>query len=166
MAAFAAVLAKPLVAAGIQAAGQLIQAGSQASALRRQAGARIEAGERDLAVAGRQVRRDIGQQAVEAAASGLLTTSFTDVFDSQAIEDANFLGSIRQQIEFDVENLRRQKRTALIGGAIGAGTAIIGGFIQKAAQEKALDTASRQARRLSPNTFQGRRGAVGRALTN
>lgn len=137
-AGFAAILAKPLVGAGLAAAGEAIGAISQSNAFRGQADARREQGRQELDIARRQLRRDVGQQAVEAAASGLLTSSFANVFDSQAIEDAQFLGRIRQQTEFEVENLRRQSTSALIGGAFGAGTSLLAGFAQKQAQEAAV----------------------------
>ncbi len=144
-AAFGAILAKPLILAGVQAAGQAIGAISQSNALRAQADARKTQGRQELQLARRQLRRDIGQQAVEAAGSGLRSSSFTNVFDSQAIEDAQFLGRIRQQTAFDTQNLRRQSTSALIGGAFDVGTSLLAGFGQKQAQAASLAAAKKSA---------------------
>lgn len=167
-AAFGAILAKPLVIAGVKAAGQAIGAISQSNALRAQADARKAQGRQELDLARRQLRRDIGQQAVEAAASGLRTSSFTNVFDSQAIEDAQFLGRIRQQTAFDTQNLRRQATSELIGGAFDVGTSLLAGFGQQQAQKAAVRAAKKATpgARLRPgrNIFGPNRGTVSRGL--
>lgn len=131
------------LAVGAQVAGTAISAISQSQALRGQAAARKEQGRQEFESARQQVRRDIGLQATEVASSGLLTKSFDQFFDAQAIDDAEFLSSIRQQTEFDVDNLRQASKNALIGGAFGAGASLLGGKAEIAHRNKLEEQAIR-----------------------
>ena len=130
----------------IAGGGAIFSGISQSNALRSQAAARKEQGRQELELTSRQFRQEAGVQAVQAGASGLLTSSFTDVFDSQAILDAEALSSIRQSTEFDVEALRRESKGTLIGGVLQGATAIGGGVATKKAQA----TARRQALKATP----------------
>lgn len=121
----------------IAAAGAAVGAISQSQALRGQASARKEQGRQELEDARRQVRRDVGLGAVEAGASGLLTESFTSVFESQALEDAEFLGRIRQQTEFEVDQLRQAAKNALIKGGFDTASSFVGGKASASSSELA-----------------------------
>ena len=148
-------------------AGKAISAIAQASALRGQAQARQVEGEQELLSARRQLRQELGQAAVEVGASGLLGSSFADVFESQALEDAEFLGRIKQRTDFDVLNLKRQAKVTLITGLIGAGASAAGGVagiksdnaklaaLERAATREAI-ARGRRRNILSPTSPTGR----------
>ena len=112
----------------IGAAGTAISAITQANALRGQARARQIEGEQELLSSKRQLRQELGQAAVSVGASGLLGSSFANVFESQAIEDAEFLGRIKQRTDFDVANLKRQATITLITGLTSAAASAAGGI--------------------------------------
>ena len=116
MAAFAAFI--PVL---IGAAGQAVSSIAQANALRGEASARQTEGDQALLSAKRVLRQELGEDAVRVGASGLLGGSFAGVFESQAIEDAEFLGRMKQRTDFDVSNLKQQSKLTLITGLIGAG---------------------------------------------
>lgn len=136
-----------IVAAVVAAAGKAMSAIAQSNALRGQARAREIEGEQDLLASRRQLRQELGQQAVEAGASGLLGSSFNDVFESQAILDAEFLGQIKQRTDFDVENLKRQAKVTLTTGLIGAAASAAGGIAGAKGSSAALGAAGREAGR-------------------
>ena len=100
----------------IGAAGTAISAIAQANALRGQARARQVEGEQELLSQKRQLRQELGLSAASVGASGLFGGSFADVFESQAIEDAEFLGRIKQRTDFDVASLKRQATVTLVTG--------------------------------------------------
>lgn len=133
-----------LASAVIGAAGTAISAISKANALRAQARARQIEGEQELLSSKRLLRQELGEQAVAAGASGLLGSSFAGVFESQAIEDAEFLGRIKQRTDFDVANLKRQSKLTLITGAIGVGAQAAGGVARVRGQEARVAAAEEQ----------------------
>ena len=128
----------------IGVAGTAISAIAQANALRGQARARQVEGEQELLSQKRQLRQELGQAAVDVGASGLLGGSFANVFESQAIEDAEFLGRIKQRTDFDVSNLKRQATVTLITGLIGAGAQAVAGGAQVKAGQARIASAERQ----------------------
>lgn len=137
-----------IVAAVVGAAGTAISSIAQANALRSQASARQVEGEQELLSQKRRLRQELGLSAVEAGASGFLGGSFANVFESQAILDAEFLGQIKQRTDFDVANLKQQSRTTLITGLIGAGAQAAGGiakFKGVKAQEEFLNRQTQRA---------------------
>lgn len=125
----------------------IISSIAQASALRGQAKARQVEGQQELLSARRQLRQELGQAAVEVGASGLLGSSFANVFESQAIEDAEFLGRIKQRTDFDVANLKRQAKVTLITGLIGAGVFSAVGIAKARLNKAQLQAAERAASR-------------------
>lgn len=136
-----------IAAAVAGAVGTAISAIAQANALRGQARARQIEGEQELLSSKRQLRQELGQAAVNVGASGLLGGSFADVFESQAILDAEFLGQIKQRTDFDVASLKRAATTTLVTGLIGAGAqAAVGAAGAKAGQAR---IASAEAQRVS-----------------
>lgn len=160
-----------VAAAVVAVVGAVVSTIAETQGIQAQAKARAKTGERELGVARRQTRRDIGAQAVQAGGTGLLGASFTDVFDTQAIEDANFLGGIRQQIEFDIEALDREQKSAAVSGVFKAISAGLGGAGQAQGQKAAVASANRAAGAPPPRTGRGasdrqgrRHGAVGRSL--
>lgn len=128
-----------IAAAVIGGAGMAISAISQAGALRGQAKARQIEGEQELQSARRQLRQELGLLAVGIGGSGLLGSSFSNVFESQIIEDAEFLGRIKQRTDFDVANLKRQARITMVTGLITAGAATTGGLAGAKADQARLD---------------------------
>ena len=155
----------PLLIASIVigAAGTAISAIAQANALRGQARARQVEGEQELLSQKRQLRQELGLSAASVGASGLFGGSFADVFESQAIEDAEFLGRIKQRTDFDVANLKRQATVTLVTGLLGAagqaGKGVAGAKADKARVEAAeraalRDTIARESqRRKKGNVF-------------
>lgn len=142
-------------------AGKAISAIAQANALRGEAEARGVEGAQELLSAKRQLRQELGQAAVGAGASGLLGSSFANVFESQAIEDAEFLGQIQQRTSFDVANLKRAARVTLVTGLLGAGATAAGGIAGAKADKARVEAAQRTADR--NNIFRsGARQALGR----
>lgn len=133
----------------VGSAGIAINAIASANALRGQAKAREIEGEQDLLASRRQLRQELGQDAVSAGASGLLGSSFVNVFESQAILDAEFLGQIKQRTDFDVENLKRQAKVTLITGLTSAAATAAGGVAGAQADKAALGAAEREAARQS-----------------
>lgn len=133
-----------IAAAAIGAASSAISAISQANALRGQARARQVEGEQELLSQKRQLRQELGLSAVSVGASGLLGGSFADVFESQAIEDAEFLGRIKQRTDFDVANLKSQARSTLITGFIGASAQAAGGIAGAKAQQAQVEALKEQ----------------------
>ena len=129
----------------IAAAGTAISAIAQANALRGQARARQVEGEQELSSSRRLLRQELGQAAVDVGASGLLGSSFASVFESQAIEDAEFLGRIKQRTDFDVANLKRQAKITLITGLISAGASAAGGIAGAKTNQALLAAAQRAA---------------------
>lgn len=134
-----------IAAVVIGAAGTAISAIAQANALRGQAEARKVEGEQELLSSKRQLRQELGQAAVGVGASGLLGSSFAGVFESQAIEDAEFLGRIKQRTDFDVANLKRQAKVTLITGLIGAASQAAGGVAGVKTGQAQLGSAQRLA---------------------
>lgn len=128
-----------IAAAVVSGAGMAISAISQAGALRGQAKARQIEGDQELQQARRQLRQELGLLAVGAGGSGLLGSSFANVFESQAIEDAEFLGRIKQRTDFDVANLKRQARVTMVTGLVSAGAATAGGLAGAKADQARLD---------------------------
>lgn len=102
-----------VIAAGV---GQVVSTIAESSALRSEARQEQKSGDRLLRKQTAATRRDRGQFAVDAFASGLTGGSFGDVFTAQEIEDAEFLGSIKQDTQNRVDNLRRQATGGLIVG--------------------------------------------------
>lgn len=153
----------------LQVVGAVVGAVSQSNALRAQAIMREREGKTERGIASRQFRRDIGQQAVEAAGTGLLTGSFNQIFEQQAIEDARFLGRMRQQTAFEVGNLRKESANALVGGAFSAVSGGLGGFGQQKAQSASVRSAKQATpgARLRPgrNPFGPNRGTFSRGLS-
>ncbi len=144
-----------IVAAVVGAAGTAISSIAQANALRGQARARQVEGDQELLSQKRQLRQELGLSAVEVGASGLFGGSFANVFESQAILDADFLGQIKQRTDFDVANLKSQSRLTLITGLIGAGTQVAGGvgqFKSIKAQEEFLNNQRTSLLRANPNS--------------
>jgi hypothetical protein len=131
----------------IAAAGTAISAIAQANALRGQARARQVEGEQELLSSRRQLRQELGQAAVDVGASGLLGSSFANVFESQAIEDAEFLGRIKQRTDFDVASLKRQATITLVTGLISAGAGAAGGIAQARTDKATLEAAERATAR-------------------
>lgn len=125
----------PIAAAIVLAIGATLSTIAQANALRGQARARQVEGEQELSTRKRQLRQELGLSSVSAGASGLLGSSFSDVFESQAIEDAEFLGRIKQRTDFDVANLERQATVTLITGLIGAAGQALGGISSAKGQQ-------------------------------
>lgn len=117
-----------IAAAVVGTVGTVISTISQANALRSQADARRIEGEQQLSTTKKQLRQELGQAAVGVGASGLFGSSFFNVFESQAIEDAIFLGRIKQRTDFDVANLKQQARNTMVSGLISAGTGLAGGI--------------------------------------
>ena len=130
-----------IAAVVIGAAGTAISAIAQANALRGQAKARQIEGEQELLSSRRQLRQELGQAAVSVGASGLLGSSFANVFESQAIEDAEFLGRIKQRTDFDVANLKRQAKITLVTGLISAGAQGVGEVAEAKFRQAQLDAA-------------------------
>lgn len=141
----------PLAIAAIAAtaAGQAVSAIAQSNALRGQARARQIEGEQDLLASRRQLRQELGEAAVSAGASGLLGSSFTGVFESQAILDAEFLGQIKQRTDFDVANLKQQAKVTLITGLVGAAASAAGGIAGAKGDQAVLEAARGTAARAS-----------------
>ncbi len=133
-----------IVAAVVGAAGTAISSIAQANALRGQAKARQIEGDQELLSQKRQLRQELGVSAVEVGASGLFGGSFANVFESQAILDAEFLGQIKQRTDFDVANLKRQSKLTLITGLIGAGTQAAGGIAGAKGQQARIGAAETQ----------------------
>ena len=133
----------------IGAAGTAISAIAQANALRGQARARQVEGEQELLSQKRQLRQELGQAAVSVGASGLLGGSFANVFESQAIEDAEFLGRIKQRTDFDVSNLKRQATVTLITGLIGAGAQAAKGGAKIADRKAFIKAQEKESRRIA-----------------
>lgn len=161
-----------LAATVIGAAGTAISAITTANQQRSAAKARQVQGEQDLAAQKTLLRRQLGEAAVSASASGLLGGSFDAVFTSQAIADANFLGQIKQRTDFEVKSLKNAAKSTLLTGAIGAGTQLAGGIAgarqakegiasARAARERFLK--ARPGSRLRPGTnpFGPNRGTSG-----
>lgn len=150
-----------IAATVIGAAGTAISSIAQANALRGQAKARQIEGEQELLSQKRRLRQELGLAAVRVGASGLLGGSFSEVFESQAIEDAEFLGRIKQRTDFDVANLKRQSRIVLATGLIGAGAqAGVGIAGAKATQANIAAAEERRnifASNISTSPFQLRR---------
>ena len=144
----------------IGAAGTAISAIAQANALRGQARARQVEGEQELLSQKRQLRQELGLSAVSVGASGLFGGSFADVFESQAIEDAEFLGRIKQRTDFDVANLKRQATVTLVTGLLGAGAQAAGGVAGVKAGKTRVEAAERAAAR-SANVFSTARSRSG-----
>lgn len=134
-----------IVAIVATAAGQAVSAIAQSNALRGQARARQIEGEQDLLASRRQLRQELGEAAVSAGASGLLGSSFTGVFESQAILDAEFLGQIKQRTDFDVANLKQQAKVTLITGLVGAAASAAGGIAGAKGDAARLDAARSSA---------------------
>ena len=137
------------------AVGGIASAAAQSSALRRQASQRKLEGEQELLAARRRVRQELGQDLVAAGGSGLLGSSFDDVFQSQAILDAEFLSQIKQRTDFDVSALKSQAKNTLLVGVLSAGASAFSGIAgarQGAAQLKA--TRDLQSRISSANAAQ------------
>ncbi len=88
----------------------------------------------------------MGAQAVSASGSGLLTGSFSEVFDSQAIEDSEFLGRIQQRANQDITNLRAQAKSTLIAGAFSTVSQLAGGIGSARAGSQATAAAETQRR--------------------
>ena len=132
-----------IAAVVVGAAGTAISAIAQASALRGEAEARKVEGEQELLSSRRLLRQELGQAAVRVGASGLLGSSFASVFESQAIEDAEFLGRIKQRTDFDVANLKRQAKITLITGLISAGAEGVSGVAGVKADQARLAAAQR-----------------------
>lgn len=133
-----------IVAAVVGAAGTAVSAIAQANALRGQARARQVEGEQELLSQKRRLRQELGLAAVQVGASGLLGGSFSEVFESQAIEDAEFLGRIKQRTDFDVANLKRQSKIVLATGLIGAGAQAAGGVAGARADQARIDALETQ----------------------
>lgn len=134
-----------IAAVVIGVAGQAISAISQANALRGEARTRKIEGEQELLSSKRLLRQELGQAAVAVGASGLLGSSFANVFESQAIEDTEFLGRIKQRTDFDVENLKRQAKITLVTGLLKAGAQGVGGVARAKLNQAQLDAAKRLA---------------------
>lgn len=136
-----------IAAVVLVAVGSAISAIAKANALRAEARARQIEGEQELLSSRRQLRQELGQAAVSVGASGLLGSSFANVFQSQAIEDAEFLGRIKQRTDFDVASLRKASKVALITGLIGAGAQAFGGIAGVRQGQGQVAFAERQATR-------------------
>ncbi len=143
-------------AIAINALGIIIGGVSQANALRAQASQRSREGERELEHEKRRLRREFGQQAVEAGASGLLGESFTSVFDAQAIEDAQFLTSIKQRTSNEVAALRSAATGTLIKTGIGAGSSLLSGFAGMRQAQRQAKGASDLRRAILQSTAEAR----------
>ena len=141
----------PLAIVGIAlaAVGGIVSSISKANALRSEAELRQIEGKQELLSQKRQLRQELGQSAVASGASGLFGGSFADVFESQAIEDAEFLGRIKQRTDFDVASLKRQATVTLVTGLLGAagqaGKGVAGAKADKARVEAAERAALRDA---------------------
>lgn len=165
----------PLAIVGIAlaAVGGIVSSISKANALRSEAELRQIEGNQELLSQKRQLRQELGLSAVSAGASGLFGGSFADVFESQAIEDARFLGIIKQRTDFDVASLRQQAKSTLITGIFLAGTnTVISGarFSQSkdeaaaARRSASISSAGRDVQRRgqsSGNVFSTGRSATG-----
>ncbi len=150
-----------IAAAVVGAAGQAISAISKANALRQESRLRQLEGEQELATSKKQLRQELGLRAVEAGASGLLGSSFANVFESQAIEDASFLGRIKQRTDFDVASLKSAARSTLISGLISAGASAAGGIASAKSSQAQLKFATGSAsRQLEQRAAQRRTGNI------
>lgn len=134
-----------IVAVVAGAVGGVLSSISKANALRSEAAARRVEGEQELLIAKRQLRQELGQQAVEAGGSGLLGASFAGVFESQAILDAELLGQIQQRTEFDVANLKRLASATMFIGITSAGQAAAQGIGEARGRRAAVESARRRA---------------------
>lgn len=140
-----------VIATVIAGAGQAISAISSANAQRADARARQIEGDQELLTQRRLLRQELGQAAVGVGASGLLGSSFADVFESQAIIDSEFLGRIKQRTDFDVANLKASARSTLATGLIGAGASAVGGVAQARGIQERVGAAGREAARKIPS---------------
>lgn len=140
-------MAVPLLiaAAVVGGTGIAISTIAQANALRGEAEAREVEGKQELLSSKRQLRQELGQAAVAVGASGLLGSSFADVFESQAIEDAEFLGRIKQRTDFDVANLKRQAKITLVTGLTSAVATTAGGIAGAKGVQAQLESAKSSA---------------------
>lgn len=135
---------------------------AQSNALRREARQRILEGEQELLASQRQFRQELGQDVVAAGGSGLLGASFSAVFESQAVLDAEFLSQLKQRTDFDVKSLRSQAKSALLIGILSAGQKGAQGIAsarQGAAERRAAR--DRQARISGLNAAQQAPGTSG-----
>lgn len=136
-----------IVAAVVAAAGEIVSSIANSNALRSQAKARKEEGAQALLSSKRQLDQELGQSLVGAGASGLLGSSFAGVFDSQAIEDAEFLGRIKQRTDFDVASLKQQARQTLLTGIFLAGSGASKSLIGAKSGQEQVGAARREAGR-------------------
>lgn len=131
-----------LISAGASAAGSLFSGFSSyqngkanAAALEVQAKNREEKAKFDVERADNKFQRVQGTARNVAAASGIDVKSFYDVLADNAAESALEKEAIRYGAELDVSNLKSQAAAsrkngtaALVGGAIGAVSAVAGGY--------------------------------------
>lgn len=144
-----------LAATIIGAAGTAISAVTTANQQRSAAKARQVQGEQELSAQKTLLRRQMGEAAVSASASGLLGGSFDQVFTAQATADANFLGQMQQRTDFEVKSLKNAAKSTLLTGFIGAGAELAGGIAKHklGKQEKeAADKARRDKLKLTPGS--------------
>lgn len=127
--------------------GTLVSTMSQANALRSQAKARKIEGEQELLATKRQFRQELGRDVASVGASGLLGSSFENVFESQAILDSEFLGQIQQRTDFDVESLRRQANSTIVTGLISAVGKAAGGTSDIKNEQQRVEFARRERER-------------------
>jgi len=127
-----------VAAAAAVGVGQAVSAVAQSNALRTQAKQEKASGKRLLAQQTAMTRRESGQFAVDAFSSGLTGGSFGDVFTSQELEDAEFLGSIKQDTQNRVDNLRQASKNTLIVGLTKAAASTFQGVAGVKANQAAL----------------------------
>lgn len=138
-----------VAAAVIAAVGITVSAITKANEQRSQAKARQVAGDQDLSAQKSLLRRQLGESAVSASASGLLGGSFDSVFTSQAIADAQFLGQIQQRTDFEVKSLKNAARSTLLVGFLSAASTVAGGVAGGKQAGAQADAASRQGSKMS-----------------
>lgn len=163
----------PLVLAGVQAGAQIWQGHEQNKASRRAARAEEEnarltqlQGSYDIAESLRAARLQMGEDAAMLAGSGsqFNTGSIADALEAASVEAQ--LGAMRQRYsaESDAANrraqarqYRREGRSALVAGFIGAATSALAGVMQhqdnrRLGSASARDRASRTSRRAASTT--------------